>query len=777
MKTLMDACRKTAAKYLPDKVKRMIHLSVRALKISVPIRISYSGNLKDMHSTRETILLVCSAANTPASILTLNMIQEFKKKYNVVVMLLEPGDLIDNFRDVATIVVDPLPRLSNPERAAAVIDQLLKLFVVKFSVITSVKSQSVLPGLSRRFIPTVVIFDKFATELRPLKVVGEILFWANESIFSARVLQENIAAFGVELINKKSAVVYPGCCVVPYNPNVISLESEANKISKAFRPPNFPKDTLAIIGIGPIQISKEIDLFLQCAAAVLRSSQTACRFIWIDSKTEIEKDKDDIVYLLDQVKRAGLEKFVIFLDNITHLKTVYEQADILLLNSPLEPVPNFAIEAMMHEVPLVCFDGASGIAEVLTNHGLGDECVAPYLDMAGLVVKVKKFIESPENRKKVGGKLKEIATHLFNMQTYVKQIESISLSAVLDTQQENKDCLFVAKSNLLSLEFYLPAHWKSHSYDAAIRCFIRSWASGIQRRKPFPGFHPGIYFERNQHIFLDKCDPFAHYIQAGMPSGPWQFEVLKPSKHRKKISFKSRIALHLHVYYPDLIQDMMERLDTNEIRPDLLISVPSEQVLKQVSSVLENYKWAVSDIQIVPDRGRDVGPFLITFGEKIVEKYDIIGHLHTKKTLHFDAGFGRRWYLFLMENLLGGQHRMADTILEKMESDSTIGLVFPDDPYVAGWFANRTIASELADKLKLEHLPENFNFPIGTMFWARTEAIKPLFDLNLGWDDCPFEPLPSDGTILHAIERLFPFVVEKKGLRTVVTHVPGMTRW
>jgi lipopolysaccharide biosynthesis protein len=69
-----------------------------------------------------------------------------------------------------------------------------------------------------------------------------------------------------------------------------------------------------------------------------------------------------------------------------------------------------------------------------------------------------------------------------------------------------------------------------------------------------------------------------------------------------------------------------------------------------------------------------------------------------------------------------------------------------------------------------------FNFPLGTMFWARTAALKPLLELGLLWDDYPAEPVPGDGSLLHALERLLPFVVEKAGFRSLVTHVPGITR-
>jgi lipopolysaccharide biosynthesis protein len=70
----------------------------------------------------------------------------------------------------------------------------------------------------------------------------------------------------------------------------------------------------------------------------------------------------------------------------------------------------------------------------------------------------------------------------------------------------------------------------------------------------------------------------------------------------------------------------------------------------------------------------------------------------------------------------------------------------------------------------------SMNFPVGTMFWARTAALKPLTDLNLQWEDYPEEPIPIDGSMLHAMERLIGIVPRLCGFRTVVTRVEGVAR-
>ncbi|MGL5973124.1 MAG: rhamnan synthesis F family protein, partial [Oscillospiraceae bacterium] len=82
------------------------------------------------------------------------------------------------------------------------------------------------------------------------------------------------------------------------------------------------------------------------------------------------------------------------------------------------------------------------------------------------------------------------------------------------------------------------------------------------------------------------------------------------------------------------------------------------------------------------------------------------------------------------------------------------------------WSSNYETTLELAKKLKLD---VDFDYnkppisPLGTMFWFRPKAMKPIYDYDFNYHDFPKEPNKVDGTILHAIERIYPFVVQSTG--------------
>jgi lipopolysaccharide biosynthesis protein len=205
----------------------------------------------------------------------------------------------------------------------------------------------------------------------------------------------------------------------------------------------------------------------------------------------------------------------------------------------------------------------------------------------------------------------------------------------------------------------------------------------------------------------------------------------------------------------------MRRLAANGRPCDLLLSTDTAAKAGTLRAVTARYQWGEVLIRVVPNRGRDLGPLLTGFAAE-VSAYDLIGHLHGKRTLQIDEGrLGDRWREFLWQHLVGDRHPM----------------IFPADPNLSDWDGNLEMATDLAKTMGIEGpLPPFFDFPVGSMFWVRPDALRPLLELRLDWNDYPEEPVPADGTILHALERLLPFAARTAGYRFATTSVPGVTR-
>jgi lipopolysaccharide biosynthesis protein len=235
--------------------------------------------------------------------------------------------------------------------------------------------------------------------------------------------------------------------------------------------------------------------------------------------------------------------------------------------------------------------------------------------------------------------------------------------------------------------------------------------------------------------------------------------------------------VHGHFHYPELLPDLIERLRRNKTEVDLLLTTTSEASAEKIRRILAELSISKGSVTVVPNRGRDIGPMLTALDHPRLGDYDLIAHLHGKRSPHVDSAVGERWRTFLWENLVGGKHAMMDVVLAAFASNSALGLVFPEDPHLNDWDGNRSLAEELAKRMGLAGvLPNHFDFPQGTMFWARPAALRPLLDLKLDWDDYPAEPVPIDGTLLHAIERLLPFVAADAGFRYATTYIDTVMR-
>ncbi|MBS0213549.1 MAG: glycosyltransferase [Proteobacteria bacterium] len=728
----------------------------------------------------QTVLVVShDASRTGAPVLSLNLIAGLREHYNVVCLPLRGGNLMEAFARHATVVLDPLAYGGDAARMVAALDTLGAGQRLAFAIVNSIESRAVLPLLAARGVPTICLIHEFAAYTRPRHAFPDAVWWATRTVFSTTLTRDAALEAFPEFADADLRVLPQGRCTLTAE----QIDADARRAEEAWlagrlRPEGWRGDTVLVLGIGSVQQRKGVDLFVQCAAQALAlPGGERCRFAWIGHGYDPEHDLGYSAYLEDQVRRSGLDGKLIFIGETAHIETAYRTADLLLVSSRLDPLPNVAIDAMAHGLPVLCFERATGIADVLVQAGLGEDCVCGYLDTAQMATKMLALAGAPQRRRAIGAHLRELAARDFSMDVYVERLRDLAGEAAAQMAHERHAVAAIAAADVARLDFFRREPVRGQPIENILRCeYVRPWAAGVARRKLFPGFHPGVWAQRHG-VAEPGADPLADWLAAGQPEGPWRLPVIEPSNRAGAAPASLRVALHVHAYYVDLLPAIVQRLRGNRLHPDLFVSVHADADAQAARQAFQGYPGRVVEVRVVPNRGRDIGPLLTAFASPLTAGYDVIGHVHTKKTADLaDAAVGECWFDFLLENLLGGKARMLDAILARMVAEQELGLVFPDDPNVVGWGANLPFAQALGARLGLGDFPRHFAFPVGTMFWARTAALRPLFDLKMGWDDYPSEPLPYDGSLLHALERLLPFVAATQGLRCALTNVPGATR-
>lgn len=243
---------------------------------------------------------------------------------------------------------------------------------------------------------------------------------------------------------------------------------------------------------------------------------------------------------------------------------------------------------------------------------------------------------------------------------------------------------------------------------------------------------------------------------------------------------QGRIAIHLHLYYEDLAHEFAGLLRNMPYPYDLFVSVKDEVGREECSQVFANLPLQGQlTVEQVPNRGRDLAPMFCTFGARLKE-YDFIAHLHGKKSL-YNSGATEGWRQYLCSGLLGSRERIG-RIFSLMQDEAPKGIVYPQNyhpvPHFANtWLANKPMGAKWCTRLGIPLPRGYFDFPVGTMFWARGEALRPLFDADIMLDDFAPEEGQTDGTLAHCLERLLVLVSRHQGYPSAIIKDQEHPSW
>lgn len=242
-------------------------------------------------------------------------------------------------------------------------------------------------------------------------------------------------------------------------------------------------------------------------------------------------------------------------------------------------------------------------------------------------------------------------------------------------------------------------------------------------------------------------------------------------------STNPRLGIHIHIYNPELAQEFIRYLCTINIGFDLFITHTNpihDSFFKKLfhKEVITNANGI--EIRCTPNRGRDVAPWLITTAQ-VQQNYDLFCHVHAKESTQFARGAS--WRTYLLDNLL--RPEAVRTTIAAFSKNKKLGLTFPKI-YL---YAQKAMADTnqpfygaccpkeydlIIDMLKRMNLQPTYGrseqfFSVGTMFWYRPKALKPLFTCGLEFEDFPEEPIGIEGTLAHSLERIPPVVCKRLG--------------
>jgi lipopolysaccharide biosynthesis protein len=332
----------------------------------------------------------------------------------------------------------------------------------------------------------------------------------------------------------------------------------------------------------------------------------------------------------------------------------------------------------------------------------------------------------------------------------------------------------VEASGLFDTRYYLRAYPDVAAAEAdPILHYLRHGAA--EGRNPSAVFSTLSYAVAYPDVAGSGMNPLVHYILIGKAEGRSALTPTHPARggnDRAKsppilaagsdrppfmvpVSTRSqpRIAVVLHLFYLDLWPEIARRLSATEEPFDLIVTVPKGR--RRTAEETIQADMPTAQVLGVENRGRDIGPFLELLGSGRLDRYDYLCKIHGKKSPHREDG--NEWRRDLLEELLGDAPAVRH-LIDWLDANPGTGVVGPSGRRYGDdhrWGSNEAQVRALAKRAGLAESDLRVDFFAGSMFWCRSAALAPLKSLKLKLADFEPEQNQIDGTMAHALERLF----------------------
>jgi hypothetical protein len=242
-----------------------------------------------------------------------------------------------------------------------------------------------------------------------------------------------------------------------------------------------------------------------------------------------------------------------------------------------------------------------------------------------------------------------------------------------------------------------------------------------------------------------------------------KFNVIPLSSNSLKGTTPKRlgksIGIHLHLYYLDLSDEIIDRLRYLKYPFDLYVSVSEKEIISRLQSLLRKKLPTAKNIIIreVPNTGKDLGPLIVEFGEKL-SGYDIVGHFHTKKSGHLKEGL--HWYQHILDALLGSVENKNHVnqlvyMLSKKNSVAYPSAYLRMTNSEDGWESDKLFLKNILKQYTAINIKDYpvVEFTQGSMFWSHTSGVKKFLTLPITYKS--FNRIHRQNNALeHVLERL-----------------------
>lgn len=286
------------------------------------------------------------------------------------------------------------------------------------------------------------------------------------------------------------------------------------------------------------------------------------------------------------------------------------------------------------------------------------------------------------------------------------------------------------------------------------------------------------YIQKNKlydiNIILDDLLATQHYAYV---KNCLQLNYILPSNYTvEPLVSRPKVIVCFHLYYEDLLDSCFRYMQSIPPYADILITTPKKSLCATIYDKIQLYELKNVTVKVIDSRGRAESAFLVATKDFIL-KYDYACILHDKKSSFLRPGcVGIEFGLHNQDALLSSC-AYVENILSLFEKNPRLGILEPmnllygnfQSLYGQEWGENYSGVVDFLHRSGID-LPISPDVPplapMGAMFWFRPVCLAQLIEMDWEYEDFPKEPLPLDGSLIHIIERTYPFFAQNAGYLT-----------
>ncbi len=348
-----------------------------------------------------------------AQYLALAMVREFVALgFDVDIIVLGDGPMLPRFAEVAS--VHRLALDTEPSDRVLAKLQAMRSAGAEVAIANTAVSGLIVPMLKEAGFRTVALVHELPGVLQQYhleKHAAAISRYADTVVFAAPMVQSGFEQFLGEPLSK--AVIRPQG-LVRKNPFKYRAEEARSLVCKQH---GLAPNTRYVLAVAFVDHRKGPDLFIDMAQEVLRTHPDTA-FIWVghfDAGMEAK-----IASTLDKRKLTERVKFVGF---VQEPMAYYAGASAYALTSREDPFPNVVLESAEVGVPVVAFQGATGAADFVLEHG---GLLAGNLNSKDFAVKVRDVLNRTAQSSVAGvGSMRQYLLDLLHYATGLQRVSVV----------------------------------------------------------------------------------------------------------------------------------------------------------------------------------------------------------------------------------------------------------------------------------------------------------------------------------------------------------------